>query len=224
MLLVIALAPLAACSSARSDSNGGEKTLAPLPAADTVADEGVVPPVRNISLPPQGVLGRMRSDTVSGGRCEVDADCARIERGCCPLGEYVAIPKDQVDAYQASLDCAAVACPLMLVADDKSVAQCNDQTRSCEVVKPRAIACNGFTPNPHTCPERWSCQVREDVTDVPGVCVQMCGGFANLQCDLASDRCIDDPGDSCDPSNGGADCGGVCVPDVGSPRYSMTAR
>jgi hypothetical protein len=36
-----------------------------------------------------------------------------------------------------------------------------------------------------------------------------CGGFAALPCPgLAS--CVDDPSDSCDPMNGGADCGGIC--------------
>jgi hypothetical protein len=37
-----------------------------------------------------------------------------------------------------------------------------------------------------------------------------CGGFAGLACP-ADLRCVDDPGDSCDPNHGGADCGGICV-------------
>jgi hypothetical protein len=36
-----------------------------------------------------------------------------------------------------------------------------------------------------------------------------CGGFAGLQC-ASDEECIDDPTDSCDPSHGGADCGGIC--------------
>lgn len=37
----------------------------------------------------------------------------------------------------------------------------------------------------------------------------VCGGFLGLECpdDLA---CVDDPADDCDPSNGGADCNGIC--------------
>jgi hypothetical protein len=37
-----------------------------------------------------------------------------------------------------------------------------------------------------------------------------CGGIAAFPCpdDMS---CIDDPNDSCDPNNGGADCGGICV-------------
>jgi hypothetical protein len=39
---------------------------------------------------------------------------------------------------------------------------------------------------------------------------QFCGGIAAIRC--PSGRvCVDDPTDSCDPSKGGADCGGICV-------------
>jgi PrcB C-terminal/Antistasin family len=37
-----------------------------------------------------------------------------------------------------------------------------------------------------------------------------CGGFGNFPCPSASDQCVDDPSDSCDPDHGGADCGGIC--------------
>lgn len=36
-----------------------------------------------------------------------------------------------------------------------------------------------------------------------------CGGFAGIACP-GSGQCVDDPTDSCDPQNGGADCGGIC--------------
>ena len=37
-----------------------------------------------------------------------------------------------------------------------------------------------------------------------------CGGIANLACPSGL-RCVDDPCDSCDPTKGGRDCGGICV-------------
>jgi hypothetical protein len=37
-----------------------------------------------------------------------------------------------------------------------------------------------------------------------------CGGIAGFPCP-AGQACIDDPSDDCDPQNGGADCGGICV-------------
>jgi hypothetical protein len=39
--------------------------------------------------------------------------------------------------------------------------------------------------------------------------VQHCGGIAGIPCPGAG-KCVDDPSDSCDPNNGGADCGGIC--------------
>ena len=38
---------------------------------------------------------------------------------------------------------------------------------------------------------------------------QACGGIASIKCPDGQ-VCIDDPGDNCDPSQGGADCSGVC--------------
>jgi hypothetical protein len=37
-----------------------------------------------------------------------------------------------------------------------------------------------------------------------------CGGIAGFPCPGAG-KCVDDPSDTCDPKNGGADCGGMCV-------------
>jgi hypothetical protein len=38
-----------------------------------------------------------------------------------------------------------------------------------------------------------------------------CGGIAGMPCP-AGLTCVDDPSDTCDPTRGGADCGGICVP------------
>jgi len=54
--------------------------------------------------------------------------------------------------------------------------------------------------------------------DCLGICVnasQTCGGFVGKACP-DNLTCIDDPSDDCDPNNGGADCGGICVPDLKS--------
>lgn len=44
-----------------------------------------------------------------------------------------------------------------------------------------------------------------------------CGGFLGLPCEPGQ-MCIDNPEDDCDPANGGADCGGICV-DEPAPQF-----
>jgi hypothetical protein len=38
---------------------------------------------------------------------------------------------------------------------------------------------------------------------------QACGGITGAQCP-AGQTCVDDPSDTCDPKQGGADCSGIC--------------
>lgn len=48
---------------------------------------------------------------------------------------------------------------------------------------------------------------------------KMCGGIAGIQCENGQ-ICVDDPSDSCNPNNGGADCSGMCVTPVMSSSSS----
>lgn len=50
----------------------------------------------------------------------------------------------------------------------------------------------------------------------------MCGGIAGIICE-GNEDCIDDPRDTCDPMNGGADCSGICVPKVVESSSSVTS-
>jgi hypothetical protein len=97
-------------------------------------------------------------------------------------------------------------------------------------------ACAGDTgascPSGETCVDDPSdnCDPAHGGADCPGVCVTggtpdagnpppdagavtHCGGFAGTACPGGQD-CVDDPSDSCDPANGGADCPGICVPNT----------
>jgi hypothetical protein len=49
-----------------------------------------------------------------------------------------------------------------------------------------------------------------------------CGGIAGIHCP-DDQTCVDDPSDSCDPMNGGADCGGMCIPTPSSAAASSIA-
>src|SRR5206468_11215207 len=114
------------------------------------------------------------------------------------------------DAFHASLNCPVPQfCPAIMVMDDHSMAECNKQTHQCEAVKPADIHCGGNMTDPHQCPDRFQCVGGPLVGDVGGSCMQFCGGIATFQCDFGFE-CRDNPYDSCDPSNGGADCGGLC--------------
>jgi hypothetical protein len=49
--------------------------------------------------------------------------------------------------------------------------------------------------------------------DYKGACRErgdFCGGIAGIPCP-GEGECVDDPSDDCDPRNGGADCGGICI-------------
>ncbi|KAL2255365.1 hypothetical protein VTK26DRAFT_3512 [Humicola hyalothermophila] len=84
--------------------------------------------------------------------------------------------------------------------------------------RPTYASCGGLRPEPADCPEGYICI--DDpyahgcglACDQLGICVEpvFCGGFAGIPCKDGK-ICIDDPRDKCDPVNGGADCGGICV-------------
>jgi len=151
------------------------------------------------------------TDFVSG--CNADADCAKVNKACCENFGPTAVLGSKAGAYKASLACPdPLYCPLFLTKADFSMPQCNVATKKCELVQPKDIKCQGFTVNPHACPDNYRCIHPEPTGDVPGSCYQFCGGFGGFQCSDPNDQCHDDPSDSCDPNSGGADCGGICKP------------
>lgn len=150
-----------------------------------------------------------------GGRpaltaCDVDADCALVERGCCALGDWTAVRADQVEAYEASKVCDGSPCPLPPSVDRGTRALCNNDRKVCEAVDGEDIACGGRSLNPHECATGWICSGPGLAVDGPGACYRFCGGFGNFGCPDGY-GCADDPYDGCDPAAGGADCGGICM-------------
>jgi hypothetical protein len=103
--------------------------------------------------------------------------------------------------------CACVESP---ESDPCAAVRCAEGTE-CVVIDDRA-SCEP-TVNPCAlvlCPPDTTCEV----VDGDAECRELpsgpfCGGFAGIQCPGAG-QCVDDSTDSCDPENGGADCGGVC--------------
>jgi hypothetical protein len=156
--------------------------------------------------------------------CNVDADCEKVTTDCCGLARpMIAVKASNVAAFKASLNCPdLLACPAVMPPEDHGMAQCNFTTHKCENVQPKDIVCGGYSPNPHACPPLYNCRTNPMIADAPGKCVQICGGFAGFQCSDPNETCIDDPTDSCDPQNGGADCMGMCVLQNNPPNCNVT--
>ncbi|KAI4599991.1 hypothetical protein KJ359_001092 [Pestalotiopsis sp. 9143b] len=83
-------------------------------------------------------------------------------------------------------------------------------------------ACGGEAITPNHCPADYQCidDPRKGgcglACDAPGICVPndypACSGFVGRSCPEGSGlECYDFPNDDCDPSNGGADCIGICL-------------
>ncbi|KAK0638472.1 hypothetical protein B0T16DRAFT_226284 [Cercophora newfieldiana] len=80
-------------------------------------------------------------------------------------------------------------------------------------------SCGGMRIKPVDCAKGFICVDDPYVRgcgmacDRPGICVkpEFCGGFAGFACKDKNKICVDDPRDDCDPLNGGADCGGICI-------------
>jgi hypothetical protein len=175
--------------------------------------------VRDYYLDPMTFKVELKGGTADlTAGCNVDADCVKIPAQCCDLGAYTSVKAGNEAAYRAKLGCSEpTICPAVMPKPTPDMAQCNVGTHKCELVKPKDIACGGFTVNPHQCPARYSCVYPEPTHDVPGKCRQFCGGIAAFPCDDPAEECVDNPDDSCNPATGGADCGGICMPKVTPP-------
>ena len=158
------------------------------------------------------VVTAQRTNTLFG--CNVDADCVAVPRGCCRTGWKEAVASGREGDYETALGCdPQQICPLYVI-NDTRIPLCNSAVGQCEMTQPFGMHCGGFIRNAHQCPGEYNCRLNR-IPDVGGICVpatfQTCGGLGARPCD-AGMSCVDDPADGCNPSNGGADCGGICVP------------
>jgi hypothetical protein len=104
--------------------------------------------------------------------CAVDADCAMVESGCCHVGDWTAVPDDEVDAFEASKACPAdPECPVQPIIYRGEQAICDGATHACTTALPEVLSCGGLSTNAHRCPDGWSCQGPEVATDGTGRCV-----------------------------------------------------
>ena len=155
------------------------------------------------------------------------------------LASSVTLTKDQEDARGCGFKIAPCPSGTVCVADDPTCPPLRGENCAGKCLKakptpttlatktttklprPTYQSCGGFRIERVDCPKGFTCVDDPYVRgcgmacDRPGICVdvrepEFCGGFAGFRC--KNDRmCIDDPRDDCDPKNGGADCGGICV-------------
>jgi hypothetical protein len=127
---------------------------------------------------------------VDFARADTTRDCGGVPTNpcaaiLCPPGTTCAVNKTQPPQ--------AVCVPNPPEADPCSTVRCAAGTH-CEA---KQVVCVRAP-----CPPIAQC--------VKDAAVVRCGGFAGRPCP-GRGRCDDDPSDSCDPANGGADCGGICT-------------
>lgn len=154
-------------------------------------------------------------------RCvaSVDPTCARI---CLPEGEDVPRcggllgelcpsgyrcvddPSDDCEPLEGA-DCAGVCTP-------EQPRECRSAADCARILAPCVPCPDGTFACPQAICEDGRCGAAMEACAEPG----FCGGFAGFPCP-PDHECIDDPADDCDPANGGADCGGVCVPREQAP-------
>lgn len=143
---------------------------------------------------------------VGYGDCcsDVDEVCGPVDpppggQGCGGfLGDTCS--DDEYCAYEAGQYCGAA---------DAS-ATCQPRPEACITLYDPVCGCDGNTYGN-------ACVAAVAGTGVlsEGACAapppgSFCGGIAGIQCPDGQ-VCVDDENDDCDPADGGADCGGVCV-------------
>jgi hypothetical protein len=143
----------------------------------------------------------LRANTVR--KCPTPEVCGGFLGLPCPEPQTcIDDPSDDCDPKNGGADCSGICvCPkapscIYGTKFDKDSCSCvPDPTQDpCATVRCSAgHHCEPTSENTATC-----------VPDAP-----FCGGIAGFPCPGAG-TCVDDPSDSCDPDNGGADCGGLC--------------
>ena len=134
-----------------------------------------------------------------GNMCRSVADCP-LPAGPCRLCSDGSAACPDVDCIKHRCVYSFPQCPPPY--DPCARKSCGDLCTACDPNDPSCIE----TAVVKFCQPDGSCQAQAPSCE-PKV---FCGGIAGIPCPGAG-TCIDDPSDDCDPTLGGADCGGMCV-------------
>lgn len=120
---------------------------------------------------------------------------------CAPGFVCTDDPADECDPNLGGADCPGVCEP-------ESTPECRAEA-DCPHILGRCAPC---ADGSYACPKTWCSDGRCGVSIGSCPDTSRCGGIAGFPCSPGF-TCIDDPADDCDPDQGGADCGGICVID-----------
>jgi hypothetical protein len=204
-------APCSVCSDGSSacpysvcENGQCNVVLAPCPTPLTCGEDGA-------GCPPGYVCVEVpdeRCDPTTGISCsgtcvrdEMPRPCGSFAGDSCPEG-YVCIddPNDDCDPNAGGADCPGFCNASTPSEECRSDGECPHILAPCTECPDGSYAC----PNSYC--DAGKCRVVFESCTDPG----FCGGIAGFPCPPGY-TCIDNPNDDCDPSRGGADCGGMCV-------------
>ncbi|HMI92920.1 MAG TPA: protease complex subunit PrcB family protein, partial [Polyangiales bacterium] len=182
------------------------------PGAGCVVTQALSTPyvLAKVRLP--GVVRRVRFHARNTVReCREPTFCGGIAALPCPAGqECIDAPGDGCNPDNGGADCGGICVP---ATDPCATVRCSAGT-TCQVNDEGRAEC---VPDPTTdpcaavrCRAGTVCQVDEQGGASCVLGGPFCGGIATFPCPGIGE-CIDDPLDDCDPTGGGADCGGVCI-------------
>lgn len=126
---------------------------------------------------PEGQPGDSAADELrlaKYNRCKTDADCVAVPTpACCPNGLKTAVNETKVASFEKDNACKVhnQACPQFVILETR-VAECNADTKKCEMIKPEDVKCGGFTMNSHHCADGYSCDHTGINPDMPGKCMK----------------------------------------------------
>ncbi|MBK8241020.1 MAG: hypothetical protein IPK74_36340 [Deltaproteobacteria bacterium] len=193
---------LGACSVSTSDAGGGDVDRGGIGKADLV-----------------GSCVTKKGKELCGGKgrgnCWCDELCLDFGDCCSDADEICGIeePEPEGDACGGlqGLTCAddefCAFAPEQNCGFADQLGECAPRPEACIALFDPVCGCDGQTYGNSCNAASAGVSVAHD-----GACEIFCGGFANLPCPEGM-VCGDDPDDGCDPANGGADCGGICVPE-----------
>jgi hypothetical protein len=148
--------------------------------------------------------------TESGDGTELREEALRLTRRCagprgleCPSGQYC---KER----------AVGRCP-----SKSEYGVCAAKPQACTQIFAPVCGCDGRTYSNSCMAAAAGASVSHE-----GACRPQgpfCGGIAGIPCP-ENLTCVDDPSDDCDPKNGGADCGGICVPEAPNPCATVLCQ